>query len=226
MTISFSGLDGAGKTTQIKMLLETYQNLGAKVVSIYTYLPDIRYHSAKELHILYQRLCAYDVIHIRYRLNSDKNFHIMQQLERKIPPQRFLATVATIQDYLDHRELSKFVLKPLLAEKKTLIFDRYYYDELAFKYVYGCPKFILESIYRNAKNTNWGFSLKISSEECIKRNQSRPDSIVALYQTKASIDALVGRFDCIAEKKKLIFLDGTCTKEVIAALVLKQIALL
>lgn len=225
MIISFSGLDGAGKTTQIKMLLDAYKNLGANVVSIYSYLPDIRYHSVQELNMLYEKLHSFDVIHIRYRLNSDKNCAIMQRLEKKMPPQRFLATAATIQGYLDYKELDKFVLKPLIEDKKTLIFDRYYYDELAFKYIYGCPNFVLKNIYKQEKDPDLRFLIKISSDECIKRNQLRPDSAVAIYQTQASIDLLVNRFDYIAERKNIITLDGTQSRETIAKLVMNHIPL-
>lgn len=225
MIISFSGLDGAGKTTQIKMLLDTYQNLGARVGSIYSYLPDIRYHSVKELHLLFKKLCFFDIIHIRYRLNSDRNCTIMQHLESKTPPNKILATVAAIQGYWDHKQLSKFVLEPLMEEKKILIFDRYYYDELAFKYIYGCPESVLESIYQKEKDSDLGFFIRISSDECIKRNQFRPDSNVVLYQTQTSIVSLIDRFDYIAGRKNLITIDGSQPREIIARLVLDQISL-
>ena len=118
MVISFSGLDGAGKTTQINNLLNAYKSQGARVESVYSYTPDIRYHSAKELHDLYEKLLDFDVIHIRFRLNSDRNCMIMQRLESREPPQRFLATIAAIQGYLDHRELTKYLLKPLNEKRK------------------------------------------------------------------------------------------------------------
>jgi thymidylate kinase len=226
MIISFSGLDGAGKTTQIKMLLDAYQNLGAKVGSIYSYIPDIRYHNVKELCVLYEKLLPFDVIHIRYRLNSDKNCAIMRKLEKQMPPQKIMATIAAIQGYIDHKELSRYVLEPLISKKKVLIFDRYYYDELAFKYVYGCPECVLEHIYHNESNTDLGFLVKISPDECIKRNQHRPDSAVPLYQSRKNISLLAERFDFIAEKKGLIAIDGSLSKERIARSVLKHIPLL
>ena len=61
MIISFSGLDGAGKTTQIKKLLNAYKIKWAKVGSIYSYMPDIWYHSVKELHDLYEKLLDFDL---------------------------------------------------------------------------------------------------------------------------------------------------------------------
>lgn len=65
--------------------------------------------------------------------------------------------------------------------------------------------------------------MKISSEECIIRNQNRPDSTVALYQSRTNIDSLVECFDHIAEQKKLITLDGSLPKD--AKLVLNRVNL-
>ena len=225
MIISFSGLDGAGKTTQIVHLMNAYKKRGARVGSIYSFLPDLRYHNLEDLHVLYNRLSCFDVIHIRYRLNSDRNCVLMHDLESKIPPQPILATRAAIQGYLDHKRLSEIVLKPLIHNNKTLIFDRYYYDELAFKYIYGCPDVILKTMYRKEPDSDLGFLIRISSEECIKRNRFRPDSIVSIYQSHKSILTLSKRFDCIAERKNLIVLDGTQDRETISNVILQHVSL-
>ncbi len=49
MIISFSGLDGAGKTTQINHLLNFYQGTGLSTYSIYNILPEICYHKKFKL---------------------------------------------------------------------------------------------------------------------------------------------------------------------------------
>lgn len=223
MIISFSGLDGAGKTTQIKRVLNAYKNQGAKVGSIYSFVPDIRYHNVNELCNLYENLLFFDVIHIRFRLNSDRNNMIMQKLESRLPKQRLVASAAAIQGCLDHKELTKFLLKPLLNKKKILIFDRYYYDELVFKSVYGAPKVILEMLYQNEKDADLGFILRITSDECVKRNRHRPDSKMSIYQSQSHIDSLINCFDCIAKRKGLITLDGALPEERITKKVMDHI---
>lgn len=224
MIISFSGLDGAGKTTQINLLLDYYRTQGASVGSIYSYYPDLRYHSIRELHMIYNKLSSYDVIHIRYRLNSDNNCVIMKVLESKKPPQLIMATAAAVRGYLDHKELNKHVLEPLVDNNKILIFDRYYYDELAFKYVYGCPAFVLNRMYQKERDADLAFLVKVSLDECIKRNQFRPDSTVSLYQSQKNIALLADRFDYIAKKKKLITLDGTLPRKEISKMILNLIS--
>lgn len=148
----------------------------------------------------------------------------MRDLENKMPPQRARATAAAIQGYRDHNELSKLVLEPLIDDNKILIFDRFYYDELVFKYIYGCPAFLLDLIYHKERDADLGFIVKISSDECIKRNQFRPDSSVAIYQSRESIVSLSNRFDFIAEKYKLIVLDGSQPRDALAKFVLDRIS--
>lgn len=223
MIISFSGLDGAGKTTQIQMLLQNYQNIGASIGSIYTYTPNIRYHHTTELKNIYKKLSSFDVIHIRYRLNSDMNNFIMQRLESKAPQQHLLSVAAAIQGYLDHCELRDYVLNSLLEDNKILIFDRYYYDELAFKYTYGCPDFVLKKLYNNVLDADIKFYIQIPAIECLKRNRSRPDSKVVLYQNEDYINFLIERFNLIAKRKELITLNGMDTKEKISQSILKYV---
>lgn len=225
MIISFSGLDGAGKTTQINRLLENYCTLGARIGSVYSVLPDIRYHSEMELKNLYEYLSHFDVIHLRFRLNSNRNSLIMSRLELKTPPKHILAIMAAIRGYYDHMSLYRNVICPLVKCKKTIIFDRYYYDELAFKHVYGCPKALLNAFYRRTLEPNLKFYIQIPVEKCIERNKERPDSQVALYQSKKCIQLLIEEFREICVKKKLIAIDGCLSEDEIAKNVLEHICM-
>lgn len=223
MIISFSGLDGAGKTTQIQMLLEYYKSQGAKIGSIYKHFPDIRYHNKLELKKIEPELHSCDVILMRYRLNSNRNNFIMHHLEKGMSQQHLLSTIAALQGYQDHSELNKYIISSLLSDNKTVIFDRYYYDELAFKYVYGCSDLILENLYKNVQDADIKFYIDISAQECLQRNQSRPDSNIPLYQNEKYVKQLIERFDDITKRKHLITLNGMEPKEIIAQSVLKYI---
>lgn len=226
MTISFSGLDGAGKTTQIGLLLDYYKGIGAHTGSIYSFFKDIRYNRKKELINVYKELVSFDVIHMRFRLNSKRNAFLMRHLENKLPPQYTLSIAATIQGYCDYCDLRECVINPLLEDKKTILFDRYYYDELAFKYLYGCPGFLLNSLYYKTPEPDIGFYIRIEPDECMHRNRLRSDSDVSIYKVSTVISNLVSRFDNIAEHKNLITIDGTKKREDIAAEVLREISLL
>lgn len=221
MIISFSGLDGAGKTTQIKMLLSYYQQRGYKTGSIYDLFPDIRYHSISDLRYAYDFLREYDVIHMRFRLNSDQNSVIMRKLEQSPSVKPIAAIAAAIQGYQDHLSLYQNVLNPLLKEGKIMLFDRYYYDELAFKHVYGCPYFILNMLYSNVQVADFPFYIKISPQVCQARNHVRPEETAAIYQDIKRISNLAKNFDGIAAQNGMIILNGTDN----AKRVLEQITL-
>lgn len=213
MIISFSGLDGAGKTTQIKMLLSYYQQRGYKTGSIYNLFPDIRYHSISDLRYAYDFLREYDVIHMRFRLNSDQNSVIMHKLEQSPSAKPITAIAAAIQGYQDHLSLYQNVLKPLLKGGKTILFDRYFYDELAFKQVYGCPRFILKMLYANVQVADIPFYIRISPQVCQARNRARPEETAAVYQNIKRISNLAETFDDIAAQKGMIVLNGTDNAE-------------
>lgn len=215
MIISFSGLDGAGKTTQIKMLLSYYQQRGFKTGSIYDLFPDIRYHSVADLRYAYDFLREYDVIHMRFRLNSDQNSVIMRKLEQSLSPKPITAIAAAIQGYRDHLSLYQNVLNPLLKERKIILFDRYYYDELAFKHVYGCPCFVLKMLYANMQAADIPFYIRISPQVCQARNRARPEENAVIYNDIKRISNLAENFDDIAAQKGMIVLNGTNNAEII-----------
>lgn len=224
MIISFSGLDGAGKTTQIKMLLAEYRNQGAKVGSIYSIFPDIRYHDERELLFAYNKLQSCDVILLRYRLNSDKNNAIMHKLESLPLPLPELASQAALQGFHDHLELDRNIIEPLVERGKTIIFDRFFYDELAFKYIFGCPESVLNKLYADARAADVGFYIHIPAEECLNRNRMRPDGTVNIYKEKKHVIDLINRFNVIAERKKLVVLNGTNTRETIKTEILSALS--
>lgn len=213
MIISFSGLDGAGKTTQIKMLLSYYQQRGFKTGSIYDLFPDIRYHSVVDLRYAYDFLRKYDVIHMRFRLNSDRNSVIMHKLEQSPFPKPITAIAAAIQGYQDHLLLYRYVLEPLLKGGKIILFDRYFYDELAFKHVYGCPCFILKMLYANVQAADIPFYIRISPQDCQERNRTRLEETAAIYQNIKRISNLAKNFDDIAAQKGMTVLNGINTAE-------------
>lgn len=209
MIISFSGLDGAGKTTQIKMLLSYYQQCGFRTGSIYDLFPDIRYHRTIDLKYAYDVLREYDVIHMRFRLNSDRNSVIMHKLEHSLSSRPFDATVAAIQGYHDHLSLYQNVLRALFKEGKIIIFDRYFYDEFAFKHLYGCPRFILKMLYANVQVADVPFYIRISPQVCQMRNRARPEETAVIYQDIKRITCLANTFDDIAVQNRMIVLNGT-----------------
>lgn len=208
MLISFSGLDGAGKTTQINLLLKYYKTLGLKACSIYDVNPTIRFHSYLDLIDYYNYFQNYDVIHLRFRLNSDENNIVMKSLEFSDFSNQYLAELAALQGFYDYYLLEKYVTLPLLQQNKIIISDRHYYDEIAFKTVYGCNFERMFKLYSEIDIPNIAFYLKIPADLAMIRNLDRPDGKTTLYKNINYINQIISYFDVIKNKTNLIEING------------------
>lgn len=215
MIISFSGPDGIGKTTQILYLLKYFKKMGFKCCSVYDISSNIRYHNQKELLTYYKHFRSNDVIHTRFRMNSDANDKIIDKLENTSPiPNKDLAMLAATQGYIDAREWFDTVINPIQAEKeKILIFDRYVWDEMAFKTFYGCSLEYMEALYTSTEKPQLSLICTANTPTIKERNSTRADGDTTLYKSSKYINQLNDIFFQIAEKHKLqiINMEGTPT---------------
>lgn len=209
MLISFSGYDGSGKTTQIKLLLDFYKRKGFRTASIYDLNPTIRYHSYSELIDYYNYFKKFDVIHLRFRLNSDENNDIMNTLEYSNFDNKYLANLSALQGFYDYYLLQKYVTYPLLKAGKIIISDRHYYDEIAFKSIYGCDYEYMYKLYSEITMPDISFYLKVSPATVFERNKTRPDGRTTLYQDIRWITQLGQSFERLTKNTSLIEIDGS-----------------
>lgn len=215
MLISFSGFDGSGKTTQIQLLLQYYKAHGLNSCSIYDINPSIRYHNVADLKNVYNYFQNYDVIHTRFRLNSDINNNIMKALEYSDFSDINLAKRAAIQGYNDYIELYKHVIMPLINANKIIISDRHYYDEIAFKTIYGYSYDEMIHLYSNVIKPDFAFHIDIYPHTAIYRNKDREDGQTTIYKSLDYTKRLKAVFDKLSDTTNLIKIDGERPSEVI-----------
>ena len=215
MIISFSGFDGSGKTTQIQLLLQGYQAHGFNICSIYDINPSIRYHSVADLKDTYNYFKNYDVIHARFRLNSDINNNIMKILEYSDFSDIDLAKKAAIQGYNDYIELYQHVIMPLIKANKIIISDRHYYDEIAFKTIYGCSYDEMVQLYSNVIQPDFAFYIDIHPHTAIYRNKDRADGQTTIYKSLDYAKSLKSIFDRLSDTTNLVKIDGERSTEAI-----------
>lgn len=201
MIISFSGPDGVGKTTQISYLMKYFSQLGFKCCSIYDVSPSIRYHKQKDLLSYYDLFQSCDVIHTRFRMNSDANNKIVNELENNsVIPNKPLAMLAARQGYADYREWFDTVICPLQATtEKILVYDRYIWDEMAFKTFYGCPFKYMEDLYADTEKPQLSLVCNANVVTIKERNLSRSDGITTLYKSSIYIEQLNNIFAQISD---------------------------
>lgn len=121
MIISFSGPDGAGKTTQIKKLLSYFSKKGLSVGAVQDINSNIRYTIGDDLTSYYDYLKQFDVIHTRFRLHSKENVEIMDLVQFISTGNKWLTSYSAYTSFYDSEQWYKFVTKPLLDDNKILI---------------------------------------------------------------------------------------------------------
>lgn len=220
MKISFSGLDGSGKTTQITYLMNFFKANGLKSGSIYDYTSDIRYHHFLDLAMFYSKLKDKDIIHTRFRLNFDENNELMNIIEFSNFDIPYLAEATALQDYHDAIQLEKYMNQPLSKKAEVMIYDRYFYDEIAFKSVFGCSYNRMNRMYEDYCQLDFSFYIKVSPETIYRRNQTRKDSSTTIYKDMRYIRLLSSYFDQVAKDYHMITLDGELPENVLHEIIL------
>lgn len=170
--------------------------------------PTIRYHSYKELKEYYSYLVNYDVVHLRFRLNSDENNQIMTTLEYSEFNIPYLAQLAALQGFYDYYLLEKYITTPLLDSNKIVISDRHYYDEVAFKSVYGCNYSSMLKLYNEIPVPDIAFYLSVPLNTIFQRNLYRSDGQTTLYKDPRLIKKLIYYFEKLLHDTNLVLIDG------------------
>lgn len=215
MIISFTGCDGAGKTTHIDLLKKRICN-SCKLSGIN--LLDITngvlvYENIRDIDLIYKQLEKYDVIVTRFymksklcneeqrkiRLGSDSVFNNSERI-RKV-----LDCVKTDSDIWREHVISK-----LHERNKIIIVDRYYYDEVAYRSMYNLGLYEVEQYFCDAIKPDLSYALLASFDEIRQRNNNREDGSTPIFRDNEKLQLLLERIELVANMYSLekIYTDG------------------
>ena len=218
MLITIFGPDGAGKTTQIKKLLQDYTRAGFSTISIQDIMPNFDYRVGTDLTPYYNYFKKFDVIHTRFRLHSSESDIIMSILET-IPQGTDikLTALSAYTAYYAFVQWDKYVLTPLRNDGKLLICDKYYYDDVATKAAFGCPYRWLKNMYYDTPKPSLGLYMKQSAEVLMQRNLHRGDGRIIHYQSLTGTERLLYYYDQIASEENQTVINANQPIETIHA---------
>lgn len=213
--ISVSGLDGAGKSTQLLRLRAYLEERGYRCAAQQFDATSYGRAAAAALDRLRDDgvRCLFTRLSIdwttRYPLIRD--FIDDPQLQS---PELALAVTslfagACVQVYT-------CCLRPLLARGVHIVCDRYWYDDLVYR-GYWVEDALLRRLYAPIPAPHLALMLDVPPATTLRRNRDRPDGGSPLLRDGAAIADLRRRFLAMAERERLLVLDGDRTATVIAA---------
>lgn len=216
MLITIFGPDGAGKTTQIKKLLNAYKCEGLSTASIYDVMSCFDYTVGNDLTKYYEYFKNFDVIHTRFRLHSSESEIIMSILET-IPQGTDikLTALSAYSAYYSYTQWNKYVLEPLLLKDKLLICDKYYYDDVSTKSAFGCPYKWLKKMYYDTPKPSLGLYMQQNAETLMQRNLHRGDGRIVHYQNLVGTERLLYYYEQIVKDENLTTINAKQTPELI-----------
>lgn len=224
MLITIFGPDGAGKTTQIKRLLKSYQDEGFLTASVNDVMSNFDYTMGSDLTQYYKYFKKFDVIHTRFRLHSSESDIIMSVLET-IPQGTDikLTALSAYTAYYSYTQWNKYVLEPLLADGKLLICDKYYYDDVATKSAFGCPYKWLKKMYYDVPKPALGLYMQQDAEVLMERNLHRGDGRIIHYQNVTGTERLLYYYKQIALEENLTIINANQPVDVIHRNIIEEL---
>ncbi|MBR3596123.1 MAG: dTMP kinase [Clostridia bacterium] len=188
--IVVEGLDGTGKTTQIKILADYIKGKGKDAV-----------------------ITAEPTSHPSGKL-------IRRILAGEVPCDPFALAALFLSDRIIHNTDSEDGIEKMLSEGKTVISDRYYYSTFAYQghetdlswtmdMHFSCPKI---------RRPDLVLFLTMSPEKCIERiRANRPDEAIEIYENTESLTKISRQFDTVfdilKEKENIVYVDADGTVE-------------
>ena len=192
--IVVEGLDGTGKTTQIKILDEYLKSKGEDV-----------------------EITAEPTSHPTGKL-------IRKILSGEVSATPWSLAALFLSDRIVHNKNDEDGIEKLLCEGKTVISDRYYYStfayqghetdlEWAMKMHYDCPEI---------RRPDLVLFLTMAPERCVERiRANRPEEAIEIYENVESLTKISRKFDAVFDMLKdsenVVYINADGTIEEVSA---------
>ncbi len=190
--IAFEGIDGSGKSTQVKLLSDRLKEAGHKIYS--TFEPT----------------------------DSPIGSVIKNIFKHRIEADHRVIAGLFVADRLDHLLNKTDGILKKLAEGYTVITDRYYFSSYAYQGTHMSLDWVIEanSLSADLLRPDLNIFIDISPEICMKRlNNGR--SSIELYETienlKKVSELYLQAFEQLKSKENIFITDGNRSHELIAA---------
>jgi len=169
--VSFSGIDGAGKTTQIEAACAQLVQLGYRVARV-TFWDDVAVFPRLRAGVSFRVLPKKDHPHRDLKLRNDKNVRVW-----------YLTLVRACLYLLDSLRLRGIVRRLKTGDSDFIIFDRYIYDQaVQVRAQHWFARAYLHLLLALAPRPEFGFVLDASPDDAFKRKPEYPLEFMHEYR--------------------------------------------
>ena len=195
--IVFEGLDGTGKTTQIKRLARYLEDRGEKV-----------FVTAEPTEFPSGRL-------------------IRRVLSGEVPSTPWSTAALFLADRIRHCADPEDGIAKHLAAGETVITDRYYFSTFAYQGHETDLDWTMEMHYRCPEllRPDLVLFLTMSPEKCMERIiAGRPAEAIEIYENTAALTKISAQFDrvfdLLRDRERIVYIDADGTRDEVTARVL------
>lgn len=220
--ITFSGFDGAGKSTNCEILAKTLCK-SKGYISLLDVVKSEELINCTQLNELYEIFCEKDVVITRFYMRSHRTAELQNSImyaSDDIFRKKDLIKELTISAKKDAFIWRTKVINPLLNKGIHVIFDRYFYDEIAYRSLYSINKKWIEDLYKMYPKPDLSFYLKLNIDDVINRNKEREDIQTTLFKNKLKMVELFENWEIITRKYGLYEIDASKNIEIISKKIL------
>lgn len=210
--ISISGVDGAGKTTQLQLLFERLKKYrfrcAMRQFGIYSY-GEIAARQLEELmenDFVFTRLCVDWGQH--YPLIRDFVYNPDLQTREMAMAVNAVFTGGCLQVYAS-------CLQPLLERGIHIVCDRYWLDDIVFRGRWIEEK-LIRTLYQDVPRPDLPILLDVPADVLWERNQSRMDGRSPILKDFENIASLRNAFLDLAKRENMVVIDGHRSSQDIA----------
>lgn len=210
--ISISGLDGAGKSTQIGVLKN---NLIEKGYRCDYFMFDATHYGSKAMEEV-ERLRSNDVIFTRLCIDWTERYPLMKDFvynpELQIPEIALAVTAIFAGGCI---QVYESCLKPMIEKGIHIVCDRFWLDDIVYR-KFWVDENIIRLLYKNIPRPDLPLFLNTSPELVQNRNKSRIDGKSPLMQKVDSINMIRNSFLELSETESMTVINGNRPQEAIA----------
>jgi len=213
--LSISGVDGAGKSTQLALLRTHLEERGYRCAAHLFEATSYGHRAVAEIDrvITGGVECLFTRVSIdwmdRYPLARD----FINEADLQTPELALAVTAifagACVQVYA-------CCIRPLLERGVHVICDRYWYDDLVYR-GYWVDDALVRQLYAPLRVPDLAVLIDVPPATTLRRNRARSDRRSPLLRDAAAIDEVRRRFLGMARRESLIVIDGDRLASLVSA---------